>query len=97
MSTKYHKGWNPRYVAYAHAHGHTPHSMLPVDEERYPGGKMCGFILWNAEKWREFTKTLTTEEKKDSGNNHDMIVYFFSDRYEAWLKKHYPKPQEKMN
>lgn len=34
--------WNPRYVAYARAHGKTPKTMLAHDEEAWPGGGRRG-------------------------------------------------------
>lgn len=46
---------NPRYVEYCRAHGKTPDEMLAFDTKRWPGGKMCGFILWNMDKVQEFT------------------------------------------
>ena len=48
--------WNPRFVAYAAAHGKTPSAMLEHDDEAWPGGKMCGFILWIREKIFAFVK-----------------------------------------
>lgn len=48
--------WNPRYAAYAKTHGKTPEEMLEHDIERFPGGKMCGFMLWINEKWSEWHK-----------------------------------------
>jgi hypothetical protein len=30
--------------------------MLREDDERWPGGKMCGFMLWIAQRRTEFRK-----------------------------------------
>jgi len=40
-----HKKWNPRYAAYAAAHGCTPDEMLQRD-----GGTMTNFLCWNERK-----------------------------------------------
>ena len=48
--------WNPRYVAYASAHGQTPEDMIQRDREKYPGGSMCGFILWISDMYNKFFK-----------------------------------------
>ncbi len=48
-------GWNPRYLAYCYAHGvPDPDAMLELDRERWPGGVMCGFILWINARWAEW-------------------------------------------
>lgn len=46
--------WNPRFVAYAKAHNRTPEEMLVLEEERFPGGKMAGYMLWVGGRWREW-------------------------------------------
>lgn len=43
--------WNPRYVRYAEANGHTPEDQAAADARAYPGGKNTGFILWINEAW----------------------------------------------
>jgi len=48
--------WNPRYVAYAKAHGKTPDAMMEHDRDAWPGGCMCGFILWMSEQEMAFWK-----------------------------------------
>ena len=41
-----HEGWNPRYEAYAAAHGRDPDAMLEHDRAAWPGGSMTGYIVW---------------------------------------------------
>jgi len=38
--------WNPRFVAYAKAHGRTPEEQAKQDEKDWPGGCMVGFSQW---------------------------------------------------
>ena len=56
MLKKTEQPWNPRYLAYAKAHGCSPESMLVFDEFTYPGGCMTGFILWIGERKAAFLK-----------------------------------------
>lgn len=46
---------NPRYVAYARAHGRTPEAQLRQDRRDWPGGSMCGYVLWNTSHLRDFS------------------------------------------
>lgn len=48
--------YQPRYVAYARAHGRTPDEQLAHDEDRWPGGCMTGFICWIGERWQEWRR-----------------------------------------
>ena len=48
------KQWNPRYVAYALAHGRAPVAMLEHDKKRCPGGCMGEFIIWMGRRWAEW-------------------------------------------
>ena len=49
-------GWNPRYVAYARAHGRDPATMLAIDKRRLPGGCMVGFLVWMSTRWQEWRR-----------------------------------------
>lgn len=70
------RGWNPRYLAYCA--GVPPRSVLRRDRARWPGGVMCGFILWVSERWREFLKA---NPKVDRGFLSDQDHAAFT----AWL------------
>lgn len=48
--------YNPRYVAYASEYGRSPEQQLEHDREAWPGGLMCGFILWSNERLTEYAK-----------------------------------------
>src|SRR3546814_15168782 len=48
--------YSPRYVAYASEHGRSPEQQLEHDREAWPGGLMCGFILWSNERLAEYAK-----------------------------------------
>lgn len=48
--------FQPRFVAYAKAHGREPQAQLDHDSKRWPGGCMCGFICWIGERKAAFLK-----------------------------------------
>lgn len=48
-------GIQSRYKAYCLIHGATSsEEMMAFDRKRYPGGIMCGYILWIGQMWRKF-------------------------------------------
>jgi len=69
----------PRDVVYAAAHGNSPEGQLKVDKEKWPGGCMTGFVLWNSERLHEW-KTETGFYL--SGKVMSEKLY---DEYDQWL------------
>lgn len=59
--------WNPRYLAYAKAHGFEgdPEGMLAHDSAEWPGGHMTGFILWIQARWAEWRKLYAKELREE--------------------------------
>lgn len=47
---------NPRYLAYAAAHGQSPEGMLALDAERFPGGRMAGYLIWVSQRASEYRR-----------------------------------------
>lgn len=45
---------NPRYIAYATAHGRDVWSMDTWDRGRFPGGYMAGFVIWLTARWEDY-------------------------------------------
>jgi hypothetical protein len=70
--------WNPRYLAYCVAHGCSPDEMLAQDDERWPGGVMCGFILRIDARWGEWKRL------KGYGRNH-ILSEGDHVEFDAWL------------
>ena len=74
---------NPRYVAYAKAHGAPdPDAMLARDRERYPGACMAGFIVWLGYRWAEWLKT-TGKRRPLTNEDHAAFDAWLSERAET--------------
>jgi hypothetical protein len=80
--------WNPRYLAYCYAHERSPEEMHAFDGQRFPGGRMCGFMCWNMQQWSEFGKTHKFDRHSKSKADHDA--------YDAWLEAKYLAAQRDM-
>ena len=74
--------WNRRYLAYAAAHGHGAEEMLARDAERWPGGKMCGFMLWVQARWRTWAKEAGEHPEWGGGWSARQHAAF-----DAWLAR----------
>jgi len=72
------KHWNPRYVAYAKAHGHPPEGMMERDRGVWPGDYTVGFMFWNMVKWDEFMKEFHPEVPQEFKTLH-------GEEYTEWL------------
>lgn len=73
--------WNPRYLAYCRWHGVTPDEMLAHDRKVWPGGPMCGFILWSHARIQEAYKAIPLAFVPGGGlteKGHEI--------YDAWLE-----------
>lgn len=58
--------WNPRYVAYAAAHGREPKDMLERDREAWPGGQMVGFMVWMSRAWTTWARATGHPRERDA-------------------------------
>jgi len=65
--------YQKRYIAYAKAKNMTPDEVFEYDKETYPGGCMCGFILWICEKKRSFKKNNPDAIDGDIIRNNDLF------------------------
>lgn len=65
---------NPRYVNYARVHGNSHTEQLTVDAEKYPGGKMTGFILWSTSQLRIW-RSLNGREPDSKLSEADYVAY----------------------
>lgn len=70
--------YNPRYVAYAAAHGRSPADMLAEDKDCWPGVRMVGFILWIGRQWEAWRAA--NGRKRD-----DFLTAADHASFDAWL------------
>ena len=71
--------WNPLFVAYARVHGHEPQQQLDHDQKAWPGGCMCGFMLWMSalkERFRKLHPEAFFEPETSIGRISDYKVWY---------------------
>lgn len=74
---------NPRYAAYAAAHGRTPEDQLDADRLEWPGGIMCGFVLWNSARLQEARAAMPEAFCFDALIDHAAYDSWLADRAAA--------------
>jgi hypothetical protein len=76
--------WNPRYVAYAAAHGMSPGAMLARNADRPAGDKVPPFGLWNSQRIVEWVATFPPQRRsyvREFWTAHPVLVA----QYDEWL------------
>lgn len=64
--------FNPFFVRYARDNGNTPEKQLILDDLGYPGGCMCGYIIWISQKLNQFR---TESPESFMGNNPKLDAW----------------------
>jgi len=77
--------FQPRYIEYARDHGLTPDRMLARDKRDWPGGCMCGFILWTGERIQECKEQHPEFFIADPGSSKPRDLWNHV-AYDVWLK-----------
>lgn len=81
--------WNPLYVSYANSRGRTPEEMLKVDDVSFPGGSMCGYLIWISQAWQAWDRIFNPRQAHHSENDREDFT--------KWLQFNYATidPEEK--
>ena len=64
------------FIAYATAQGRLPDAQIEHDKAQYPGGCMCGFILWMSQKLTAFKRRHPEHCVGDIISDHDAKCAF---------------------
>lgn len=71
--------WQPRYLAYAKAHGRTPEAQREHDRREWPGAAACPIILWLRRREQEFAKAHPEAVTRGAGIlDHDAYTRFLN-------------------
>lgn len=80
--------FNPRYVAYAASFDNTPERQLEEDRVRWPGGVMCGFILWISRHWTDFERMHAPKMMARYGDR-ELWRLMNAEAFDVWLQDKY--------
>ncbi len=76
--------WNPRYLAYCTAQGRGPEEQTAFDKERWPGGCMCGYMQWIAERKAALREAHPEVMYRDMEGNITLNIWDL-DAWDRWL------------
>lgn len=80
--------YQSRFLAYCRAQGRRPKDQLAHDSEAFPGGKMCGFVLWVCARWAEWKK----QSGWPCGTGRDVVLGPDDHRaFDLWLEQNLGK------
>jgi len=76
--------WNIRYSLYCLSNGHSEEEQLEIDRGEWPGGCMCGYIIWINGKWSEFRKNKGYKvDRFMSGSDHKEFDSWLEDKVKS--------------
>lgn len=78
--------FNPRFVAFAKAHGRTASEQIVHDKDAWPGGCMVGFMLWIGKAEQAFRR-----QHPAAFIGHAIFDF---DAWDAFLLTFPPMPEE---
>ena len=87
------KTYQPRYAQYCRSQGRPPEAQLAHDREAWPGGRMCGYILWVNEHWTEWSNIVGWNRAED-GAYSEAHHTAFSKWLEDKVNKEIPGDEE---
>lgn len=70
--------YQPRYIAYCKDQGRSTEDQMDHDSLKWPGGVMCGFILWISNRW-------ATWKKENNWPPHAVVSETQHTAFDKWL------------
>jgi len=79
---------NPRFEAYAKAHGHSSEEQLKLDDTEWSGGRMAGFSIWIMGKWDEYFRERLKVKPYGwtAAEWRALLVSWNHDEFDKWLE-----------